>query len=204
MLELRDFDVTACVNPVILIHALHACSAATAVLKRLPSPDRVVLCSRTTAQSVRDWCADEDIPLQAADEMVSEEVLAMLIRDQRKAEGKQQSLEHVVMIFNECVFDGSCVAGINFRHYLWTARKYNVTILLCVTAFGGIPGCPKTFITHALIDPECYTSADDIRYLQRNIFTFATAGQLGVLRDILDSIACGEYLVGTLLENAAQ
>lgn len=202
MLELRDFDVAACVNPVILIHALYTCSVATAVLKRLPSPDRVVLCSRTDAQSIRDFCADEDIPLQVADETVSEEVLAMLIRDQRKAEGKQP-LEHVVMIFNECVFDGSCVAGINFRHYLWTARKYNVTILLGVTGFGGIPGCPKTFITHALIDPGCYTSADDIRYLQRNIFTFATAGQLDVLRDILDSIAFGEYLVGMLPENAS-
>lgn len=186
--EFRGKDLT---TPVMLIHALYTPTVALAVLKQLRKPDLLVVCSRHPDMFNTNVC---EVQFANGDK-TPETVLEDVIRQQRKGKDLQ---EHVVLIFHECVFSTDKDVAFTFRYHLRTAQASNVTILMCVTAFGGIPEFLKTFATHVLVDPQCYTSADDIRFLQRNLFTFATPAQCGALRTIMDSIAFGEYLVGTV------
>jgi hypothetical protein len=187
------FDGKTIHTPVILIHALYTPTVALAVLKQLRAADVLVVCSRHPEMFTKSAtaCAAQVAEADKKPEAVLEE----LIRRQRKGKEAQ---DHVVIVFHECVFSTEKDTAFTFRYHLRAAKACNITVLMCVTAFGGIPDFPKTFATHVLVDPQCYKSADDIRFLQRNLFTFASPSQCGALRAILDSTAFGEYLVGTV------
>ena len=198
MISLKDFRVHECENAVVVIHALYTRSVALALLKQLQRPDSLVVCSQSPGM-FNGFCSSSTLEAKSKPEEVLEEV----IRLQRKngMESKQQ--DHVVVVFHECVFDTDKDAAFTFRYHLRIAKTFNITILMCVTAFGGIPDFPKTFATHVLIDPQCYVSMDDIRFLQRNLFSFAAPWQCDMLREILESVPFGDYVVGSVPQQSS-
>ena len=194
-LNIKELDVGATKNPVVLIHAPRESGGTrliASLLSSLPDLDAAVVLTDRAVPGYMDGAVSSALVLNKP----PAHVLKQLIRVQqhRLKNFPDEAMEHLALALDDVMYTPKLLTSADFQSDIKLAKHYNITILMATANMNLIPNNVHTFATHVLAT-KCLAS-DEPKLLQKRMFVMFENGT--ELNDHLMLCRSYEFLVGLL------